>query len=75
MRVMVHSRLFFYVRSMRVSCVQFVILLITRYMCEFDMIVYSVIIKYVFYPLVFVLLCFYLMSVNPLPDGPRSNRT
>jgi hypothetical protein len=54
----------FYVHSIRVSCVIFAILLITRYMCEFDMIVYSVIIKYVFHLLVSVLLWLYLMNVK-----------
>ncbi len=52
------------VRSIRVSCMIFVILLITLYMCEFDMIVYSAIVKYVFHPLVFALLRLYLMNVK-----------
>jgi hypothetical protein len=64
MRAMVHSRLFIYVRSIRVLCVIFVIHLITRYMCKFDMIVYRVIIEHLFHPLIFVLVCLYLMNVK-----------
>ena len=54
----------FYVCLIRVSRVIFAIHLITPYMCEFDMIVYSVIIEYVFYLLRFVLLWLYLISVK-----------
>jgi hypothetical protein len=55
---MVHSTVgyLFYVCLIRVSHVIFAIHLITPYMCEFDMIVYSVIIEYVFHLLRFVLL-------------------
>ncbi len=42
----------------------FAIHLITHYMCEFDMIVYNVIIEYLFKPLIFVLLWCYLMYVK-----------
>jgi hypothetical protein len=42
----------------------FVIHLITRYMCEFDMIVYCVIIEHIIHPLIFVLLWLYLMYVK-----------
>jgi hypothetical protein len=54
----------FYVCLIRVSRVIFAIHLITPFMCEFDMIVYSVIIEYVFYLLRFVLLWLYLISVK-----------
>jgi hypothetical protein len=54
----------FYVRPIRVSCVIFVIHLITRYMCEFDMIVYYRVIEHVIHPLIFILLWYYLMYVK-----------
>jgi hypothetical protein len=42
----------------------FVIHLITRYMCEFDMIVYCRIIEHVVHPLIFILHLCYLMYVT-----------
>jgi hypothetical protein len=38
--------------------------LITRYTCKFDMTVYNVINGYLFYPLILVLLQYYLMYVK-----------
>ncbi len=54
----------FCVHSIGVSCVIFVIHLITPYMCKFDMIVYRVIIERIFHPLIFVLLWLNLMNVK-----------
>ncbi len=64
MRVMICSRLFILCPLSQDLMYDIYIHLITRYMCELDMIVYNAIIKYFFYPLLLVLLRYYLMYVK-----------